>query len=91
MLEKGTFFWSLHTVSSWGKESDIQVGDEFLSFRIKHALPGSNISRQPDTNDPDGLEPPVLRYKIPIFGDFYSLLKDQEAFLSIATIPILRT
>ena len=29
-----------------GKEGDIQVGDELLSFRIKHALPGSNISRQ---------------------------------------------
>ena len=28
----------------------------------------------------DGLEPPVLRSKIPMFGHFYSLLKDQEAF-----------
>ena len=73
------------------KESDIQVGDEFPSFRIKHAVPGSHISRQTDTNAPDGLEPPVLRSKIPMFGHFYSLLKDQEAFLPIAAIPILRT
>ena len=28
----------------------------------------------------DGLEPPVLRSKIPMIGHFYSLLKDQEAF-----------
>ncbi|KAI6778540.1 25-hydroxycholesterol 7-alpha-hydroxylase-like protein [Emericellopsis cladophorae] len=48
----------------------------------------------------DDLEPPVLRSKIPIFGHFYSLLKDQEVFfkhlykkyhLPIATVPILRT
>jgi hypothetical protein len=28
----------------------------------------------------DGLEPPILRPKIPIFGHVYSMLKDQEAF-----------
>lgn len=28
----------------------------------------------------DGLEPPMLRHHIPIFGHFYSILKDQEAF-----------
>lgn len=28
----------------------------------------------------DGLEPPILRHNIPIFGHFYSLLKDQEVF-----------
>ncbi|KAK6602916.1 hypothetical protein ACHAO1_011224 [Botrytis cinerea] len=48
----------------------------------------------------DGLEPPILRHNIPIFGHFYSMLKDQEAFfkrldkkyhMSIATIPILNS
>lgn len=28
----------------------------------------------------DGLEPPMLRHSIPLFGHFYSILKDQEAF-----------
>ena len=28
----------------------------------------------------DGLEPPILRHRIPIFGHFYSILKDQQAF-----------
>lgn len=28
----------------------------------------------------DGFEPPMLRHYIPIFGHFYSILKDQEAF-----------
>lgn len=46
----------------------------------------------------DSAEPPILRSKIPVFGHFYSILKDQEAFfkrldktyhMPIATIPIL--
>lgn len=28
----------------------------------------------------DALEPPMLRPSIPIFGHFYSMMKDQEAF-----------
>lgn len=28
----------------------------------------------------DDVEPPVIKSKIPILGNFYSLLKDQEAF-----------
>ncbi|KAF4994772.1 hypothetical protein FDECE_13016 [Fusarium decemcellulare] len=48
----------------------------------------------------DGLEPPIIRSKIPIFGHFYNMLKDQEAFfkrldkeyhMPIATLPILKT
>lgn len=55
----GFFFFTQqggHTKTR-GKESDIQVGDEFLSFRIKHALSGSNIARQADTDNlENGLE-----------------------------------
>ncbi|KAI6764269.1 hypothetical protein HG530_008058 [Fusarium avenaceum] len=47
----------------------------------------------------NGLEPPMIRPSIPIFGHFYSMLKDQEAFfkrldkkyhMPIATVPILK-
>nr|WOK04076.1 hypothetical protein [Fusarium meridionale] len=47
----------------------------------------------------DALEPPMLRPSIPIFGHFYSMMKDQEAFfkrldkryhMPIATVPILK-
>lgn len=40
----------LHT-QTWGKQHDVEVGDQFLSFCIEHARSGNNITGQADTHN----------------------------------------